>query len=101
MIQPTVGRIVLFHAYATDTYPGAKEGPQAAIVTKVWSDTCVNLCVFDANGNVMSKTSVLLVQPNSESPGAGYCTWMPYQVGQAAKTDQLEKQLASKQPVAS
>jgi hypothetical protein len=94
VIKPTVGRVVLYKAYPSDSFPGAGDGFQAAIVARVWSDTCVNLAVFDANGNPHSRTSVLLVQPESETPAAGYCCWMPYQVGQAAKTEQLEKQLS-------
>jgi len=94
MIKPTVGRVVWFYGYESDTYPGARYGPQAAIIVKVWSDTSVNLVVFDANGVPMSRTSILLVQPESETPRhGGYCAWMPYQVGQAAKTEELEKRL--------
>ena len=95
MIKPSVGRVVLF-------YPrGHKSGdqPHVALIAHVWSDTCVNLAIFDANGQPYppGTTSVLLVQPESEVPTGGqYCTWMPYQVGQAAKTEQLEKQLAAK-----
>lgn len=96
MITPTVGRVVWFKAYSGDTYPGAGDGFQAAIVTRVWSNTCVNLAVFDANGNTFGRTSVLLVQPESECPAYGYCTWMPYQVGQAAKTEELEQALSRK-----
>jgi hypothetical protein len=96
VIKPTVGRVVLYKAHSNETYPGAGDGFQPAIVCKVWSDTCVNLAVFDANGNPSGRTSVLLVQPEAESPGAGYCTWMPYQVGQAQKTEELEKKLAAR-----
>lgn len=89
-IVPTIGRIVWYRAYESDDFAGAAEsrtGGQAcaAIVTHVWSDTCVNLAVFDANGGTHSRTSVLLVQPGSDVPGSGYCEWMPYQIGQAAK----------------
>lgn len=90
-IKPTVGRVVWYKAHPADTFAGAGDGFQAAVVAKVWSDTCVNLGVFDANGNVHGRTSVLLVQPGAEVPAAGYCTWMPFQLGQAAKTQQLEQ----------
>lgn len=92
MITPTVGRIVWF-------YPAGhsrNHQPWPAIVAHVWSDTCVNLAIFDSNGKPLEQppTSVLLVQDNMEVPSGGnYCTWMPYQKGQAAKTEQLEKQL--------
>jgi hypothetical protein len=84
VIKPTVGRVVWFFPYVGDTFARNGRQPLAAMVTAVWSDTCVNLAVFDANGVAHGKTSVLLVQPESESPGAGYCTWMPYQQQKAA-----------------
>ncbi len=82
MIKPTVGRVVWYYP------PGRKpdEQPQAAIVAHVWSDTCVNLAIFDDNGQPCppGRTSILLVQEGVEVPSGGnYCTWMPYQIGQA------------------
>ena len=92
MIQPTIGRIVLYHPpFEPDS--GSNERTYAAIVCHVWSDTCVNLAVFDSNGSVSSKTSVLLFQGESERPSSSYAEWMPYQKGQAAKTEALESQL--------
>ena len=78
MIEPTVGRIVWYHAGAND-FPGTDGGdqPLAAIIAHVWSETCVNLAVFTANGRAESRTSVLLVQEEQERPGAGpFCEWM-------------------------
>lgn len=89
MIKPTVGRIVWY-------YPAghrSKEQPLAAIVSHVWSDTCVNLAIFSQNGCPMGTppTSVLLMQDDAEIPAGGqYCTWMPFQKGQAAKTEAAE-----------
>ncbi len=82
MIKPTVGRVVWFYPRGHK----AGEQPLAAMVAHVWSDTCVNLAIFDANGVPMPTppTSILLVQPESEVPSGGhYCAWMPFQVGQA------------------
>ena len=94
-IKPTVGRIVWYTPYQSDTFPFQAGQPLAAIVCGVWSDTCVNLAVFDVNGNSHSRTSVLLWQDNSEAPkpSVGYAEWMPYQKGQAAKVEQLQQQL--------
>lgn len=84
MIQPTVGRIVHYHAYGDKPQlPGLE--PLAAIVTWVHSDRMVNLVVFDANGEPHARTSVTLVQPEDEVPevpdeNLSYATWMPYQV---------------------
>jgi hypothetical protein len=66
----------------------------------VWTDTNVNLATFDENGHSFSVTSVYLMQEGSKSPGIGpFCEWMPYQKGQAAKTEELEAQLAAAPPV--
>jgi hypothetical protein len=102
MIKPTVGRIVLFHPSTYDdlhrqleTYTPAGETaqPMAAIVTYVWSDTMVNLHVFDYAGNGYPVTSVQLVQPGDAAPGDNaYCYWMAYQLGQAAKYEELQAQ---------
>lgn len=100
-IKPTVGRIVWFHPCNSDPIPHACTGePLAAIVTKAWSDTCVNLAVFDYGGNAHSRTSVTLIQEGDQVPPTSYCEWMPYQKGQAAKTDALEQRLSDKKPSA-
>jgi hypothetical protein len=88
MITPTVGRVVWF--YPRGSKPS--DQPHAAIIAHVWSDTCVNLAIFDANGQPYPQghTSILLIQEGSEVPSGGnYCTWMPYQLGQAAKYEAL------------
>ena len=93
MIKPTPGRVVWYHPSASDNFADPHPDPCAAIVARVWSDTCVNLCVIDANGNTHSRTSVLLVQDGNPVPTGGmWCEWMPYQKGQAAKADAAEKQ---------
>jgi len=75
---PTIGRIVHFKA--------AEDVVRPAIITEVHSDTCVNLQVFQP-GQDNWRTSV------TQGEGVGQWQWMPYQVGQAAKTEELEKQL--------
>lgn len=87
MIKPTVGRVVWF-------WPaGAKvEQPFAATIAYVHSDSMVNLSVIDANGNQFAATSITLVQENGGTT-LPYCCWMPYQQGQAAKTEALEAKL--------
>lgn len=51
--KPSIGRIVLFRSEASN---GSTEHP--AIITPVWSDTCVNLTVFPDYGAPILKTSV-------------------------------------------
>ena len=92
-ISPTVGRVVLFYpaGNAADYgfAPPSHGEPCAAIVAKVWSDNCVNLAVFDANGVAHSRTSVPLIQEGMNLPAEGYyCTWMPHQIGQAKRDAQ-------------
>ena len=94
MIKPTIGRVVWFYPKGSNP----EDQPLPALVAHVWSDTCVNLGIFDANGNAMANppTSVLLVHDGMEVPSGGlYCTWMPYQKGQAAKYEALEAKTAS------
>lgn len=93
MIKPTVGRVVIFNQGTAGVFPGS-ESPRAAIIAHVQSDRLVNLAVFDANGNSLSRTSVTLVQDGDTAPAYMHCTWMPYQLGQAAKTEAAEKALA-------
>jgi hypothetical protein len=94
MIKPTVGRVVWYYP------PGKQAGvdqPLAALIAYVWSDMCVNLAIFDGNGQPYppGHTSILLVQEGTPVPSGGnYCTWMPYQMGQAAKAEELQKKLA-------
>lgn len=87
MIAPTIGRVVWFWENA------GQPQPLPGIVCFVHSDTRVNLAVFDANGNTSGKTSVFLYQGDTERPTMHFAEWMPYQKGQAAKTEQLEKQI--------
>lgn len=51
--KPSIGRIVLFRSLESN---GSSEHP--AVVTRVWSDTCVNLTVFPDFGEPVLKTSV-------------------------------------------
>ena len=91
MIKPTIGRVVWFWDDSR-----IQDQPFPGIVCYVHSDTMVNLTVFDANGQAVPKTSVFLYQGASESerPQGHFAEWMPYQKGQAAKTEELEKQLS-------
>lgn len=97
MIKPTVGRVVWFHPNnVSPTNDGIQ--PLAALVAYVWGDTLVNIAGFDSNGLPFARTSVILVQDDSPVPltgGAPWCEWMPYQKGQAAKTEALEAAMAS------
>lgn len=91
MIKPTPGRVVWFTpstlaVSAANFTHNDQTKPLAAMVCHVWGDRMVNLVVFDSNGVPHSRTSVMLLQDDDPKPENGYfCSWMPYQVGQAAK----------------
>lgn len=90
MISPTTGRVILVHSRTE----GAT-GPWPCLVTKVWSDRCVNAAGFTERGEPVSFSSLSLLQDDDAAPQSGaYGEWMPYQKGQAAKTEALEAQIA-------
>ena len=95
MIKPSVGRVVWFKPGAWDAKNLAfnDDQPLAALVTYVWNDRLVNLVVFDANGQGQGRTSVPLIQDDDVVPEGFYAQWMPYQKGQAAKTEALEQRM--------
>ncbi|OWY35285.1 hypothetical protein CEJ45_08410 [Herbaspirillum aquaticum] len=69
-----------------------------ALISRVWNDRLINIGGFDADGKPFSATSVPLIQgdePEGQELPQFYAEWMPYQKGQAAKTEALEKQTAS------
>ncbi|GEM_PF-1389528 len=94
MIKPTVGRIVHYFPAMLDEGIKPEPGsPLAAIITRVWTDTCINITYFDANGVAFGKTSVLLVHDDQQpAPDGAYVAWMPYQKGQAAKTEAVQRE---------
>jgi hypothetical protein len=98
-IKPTVGRVVLFVPKTAKYEFGfcfVAGRAHAALVTAVHGDRCVNIAAFDANGKSYGFTSVTLRQTDDPAPDGDYCEWMPYQLGQAAKTEAAEKALAAK-----
>ena len=90
MIKPTIGRVLWYY-----TNPPLDQ-PYAVLVAYVWNDTMVNVGGFDANGKPFAETSVLLWDGEGPTPQQDHCTWMPFQKGQAAKTEALEAQVKRK-----
>ena len=90
MIKPTVGIVVLYKPLSHERQLGDDgTGRWPALVCYVWSDTMVNLAVFDPNGIAKPHTSVTLAQ---DAPAEeGQCEWMPFQIGQAAQTESVLK----------
>lgn len=103
MIEPTNGRVVLFTPYqGNDSAPKIPADPMTyygkpltALIVHVWTERLVNLVVFDADGRQHPRTSVPLLQDDDMPPGGQHAEWMPYQKGQAAKTEAVESRLAA------
>lgn len=82
---PTVGRVVW--------YRGKDNVVRAAIVAAVHSQFCINLFAFGATADDSDcgyKTEVTHGDIEHEPSCCPSWSWMPYQKGQAAKTEQLE-----------
>lgn len=74
MQKATVGRVVHFFPATTDALYRSGE-PLAATIVRVWSDTCVNLALFDGEANLHKRTSVLLYREDYVRPEDGYASW--------------------------
>ncbi len=95
VIKPTIGRVVWYRAHDEDHRQPLDEQLCAALIAYVHDDTTVNLMVIGHDGVSFSKLDVPLAQGDEKCVPGG-CMWMPYQKGQAAKTEALEKAAASK-----
>ena len=92
MIKPTIGRVVwLFRDKLADPIP--------ALICRVYDDRCINVGGFDTSGKPIAYVEVRIFQDEDGEarPNSGvYAEWMPYQKGQAAKTDALELAAAAR-----
>lgn len=96
MIQPTVGRIVLYTP-ADEELAARKGQPYPAIVTHVFSDTCVNLSVMgDGSFGIPCEGVNVTSACHCDEGTPGTWKWMPYQKAQADLYESLKKQLAGK-----
>ncbi len=89
MIEPTIGRVVLYRPTEEDR----DEVRHAAIVTMVHSNVSVNLAVFDGVGVPYNRQTVKLTQEDAEETLPGGCEWMEYHKGQAANTSEISESL--------
>jgi hypothetical protein len=91
--------VVLFTPAATADDPRQdKTVPLVALVAYVHSDRCINVAAFDQNGHALAGyTSVTLLQGDDPKLEGGYfASWMPFQKGQAVRTEQLGAQLEAR-----
>jgi hypothetical protein len=86
-IRPSPGRIVWYRAEEDEHHLKCGYEPAlAAVVTGIISDEVVNLSVYGFDGTgPYARQNIVLVQQGEPAPGQ--CCWMPYQKGQAAKTE--------------
>lgn len=89
MIKPTIGRVMWYWPQKSSR----GEQPLCALVCFVHGDDMVNLAVFEPDGGHRATTSVPVVQEGSRytAGDSPYCEWMPYQLGQAAKTEAAKR----------
>jgi len=96
-IIPTVGRMVHYIPQTnTARMPGQ---PCAAVIAAVLDENTINLTAFDANGFPYGVQNVMLYHGDPEAqtpPEVGYAQWMPYQQGQAAKTEDVTGALTAR-----
>lgn len=94
MIHPTIGRRVWFWPSDYDqgktsvqpptVMTSCGDQPMDAGIAFVHNERLVNVTVADHLGKPHVRTSVKLLQEGDEPvPGMSFCTWMPYQPGQA------------------
>ena len=92
LIEPTVGRILWYWNSPDQAQDPAYE-PMAAMIVHVHSWHKVNLITWDNFGNSTTRENCRLMQEGAVQSFPtlhGFCEWMPYQVGQAAKVEWLD-----------
>lgn len=91
MIEPTIGRVV----WVRNRQGRMHDQPETAQICFVHSNTLINVGGFDHVGQPFRCVNIALVQEPGTlvDANAAYCEWMPYQKGQASKTEALEKKL--------
>ncbi len=83
IIEPSIGRIMWYWS------DNSQVQPWAAIVCYVHGPRLINVHGYYPDGGSFSMMDVTIRQPDDDVPGYPYVEWMPYQVGQAAKYEQL------------
>ena len=83
MIKPSIGRVVWF--YPDKKWLEEEKQPFPALVCFVHDDRSINVAYFSHAGGHHSASSVQLVQEGDMIKPGNFCTWMPYQIGQAKK----------------
>lgn len=91
MIKPTIGRVIWVFRPA-DSLDVTQ--PEVGLVTYVHGDgRYINVVGFNSMGTAFALSALWLVQDDEAKPEGDFACWMPYQKGQAAKHEALEKTL--------
>lgn len=89
IMTPSVGRKLWFRPGAGNP-PGmcvnSGNQPLDCTVLYVWGDRCINAEVVDHGGKHHFMSSLTLRQPGDLEPSGYHAEWMPFQIGQAAKS---------------
>jgi len=94
MIEPTPGRVVWVRRNGENDTRQAEAG----IIIAVHHSRLINVVGWDHNGHPFVLRSCYLHQGDTEVPADSkhcWAEWMPYQKGQAAKTEALERQVGA------
>lgn len=89
-MKPSIGRVIWFHPEAGDKFITTQDNqPVPALICGIHSDTQINVGGFDFNGLPFARQGVRLLEVG-ESPteGEAYAEWMPYQIQQAAASEE-------------
>ncbi len=92
MIEPTIGRVV----WVRNRHGRMHDQPETAQICFVHSNTLINVGGLDHVGQHFRCVNIQLRQGEPSEvidPNAAYCEWMPYQKGQAAKTDAVMEEV--------
>jgi len=96
MIKPTIGRVVWFWPDPSmPTLSGIESAAQpfTASICYVHDDDTISVGGFRHDGRTFVATMIPLYHGEGPRPLVPHAEWMPYQKGQAAKTEALEKKL--------
>jgi hypothetical protein len=94
-IVPTPGRVLWYIPHPSEGLALIGGDPLIALLAGVVDDRTVNVAVFNASGGFAGQRGgVPILEQGDDVPSdAGYCVWMPFQKGQAAKTDDLSPRI--------
>ncbi len=92
-MTPTVGRVVWYNPAADENINRVPGQPLAAMIACVNEDGTINLGLLDRDGVVCHRVNVHLLGPDADAgvdETKAFACWMPDQIGQAQKTEQLQ-----------